>query len=177
MLRNHDGLARGLGLAQMRPQLGNRGHIQVAGRLVQQKHRGVGGPDAGKGDLLLLPARKLKQRPAQQGAEVQGVGGGLNPLAQGGAGQGAVLHPKGDLAVGIHVKKLGARVLEHRPHLPGQRVHRHGGGVKAVHGHAAPQLSGKKVGDQAVEQPCQGGFAAARPPAEQHTLAVRYGQR
>ena len=161
----------------MLPQGVDGRHVQVGGGLVQQIDRRVHRIDRSKGDLLLFAAGQGKDAAAQQILDAQRLRRLRHAVGHLRLGYGLVLQAEGDLAVGVHVEELGAGVLEHAAHPLRDAVQGQAGHVLAVQQHPARQLTGEKLGDQAVDQPGQGGLAAAAAAAQQHALAVRDGQR
>lgn len=176
MLRGNDGLALRFYQPQVLRQLRYRRHVQIGGRLVQQVHLRLHRVDGGKGDLLLLPAGQGKDAAAEKRLYMQRSGRLINAGPQLFLCHGLVLHAEGDLAVGVHVEKLRARILEHAARLLRDAVHGQGGNILPVHQHPACQLPCEKLRYEPVYKPRQRGFPAAASAAQQHELPVRNGE-
>ena len=173
VLRDNDGFPLGFDQAQMLPQCVDGRPVQVGGRLVRQIHAGVHGVNRREGDLLLFPAGERKNIAAKQVFNVQRRSRLRHAALKLPLRNRLVFHAEGDFAVGIHIEKLRAGVLEHAAHPLRNAVHGQPAHILPVQQHAPGQLSRKELRDQAVDQPRQRGFAAAAAPAEQHALPVR----
>ena len=165
MFRNDHRLALRLDKPQMLPQLADRCHVEVGRWFVQQIDLRVHGIDGSKGDFLLLSAGESKDIAAQQVFDTECPGRfrhtPFHPLLR----HSLVFHAEGDLAVGVHIKKLRPGVLKYTADLFGNAVHGQLGKAFAVKQYLAAQFTREKLRNQPIDQPGQRGFPAAAPSA------------
>lgn len=176
MLRDQDGLPLGAEQRQVAAQALDGLGVQVAGRLVQKADLRLHGVDGGKGDPLLLPAGEGEEAPAQKAPDTQLLRRPVHPGPEFRRRPGLALQAEGDLAVAVHVEKLRPGVLEDAAHLLRDPVHGQRRQVLPVQQHPARQLPGEELGDEAVDEPGEGGLAAAAAAAEQDALPVGDGE-
>jgi hypothetical protein len=148
------------------------GRIQVAGGLVGEQHRGIGGEGPGDGHPLLLAAGQL--------VRVMALAGGEPHFGEDGSGAfpgvfGAVeFHRQHDVLDG---RERGHQVerLEHETHPRGP----HGGPAVLVQRREFPALEPHAAGTrrvQAGQQRQQRGLAGPRRPDDGHGLSPADGE-
>ena len=168
-VRDHDRGPPAQPLLQVAPDLGLGGHVQRAGRLVQDRDRGVADERPRQGQALALPARQGGAVLAQDRVVA------LGQLLDEGLGLGAA----GGLPHlrGIRVPRAPRdvlegggpeddRLLQHQGDLPPERRQPDPAQVVAVDGDA-PALGI----EEAQHEPGQGALARPGPPHDGHVLA------
>lgn len=160
VLDQDHGQAPVLQAAQDLRQAGHRLDVQVAGGLVQDQNLRVHHAGGGDGDHLLLAPRQGEDVPVHKRGDAEEVSHLVYALTDGFRLDPGVLQGEGQLAADVGGEELGLGILEDRPHLLRKTVDGSGRGGFALDQALSLQLALVELGNQAVDNPGQGGLAA-----------------
>ena len=166
VLDQDHGQAPVLQAAQNLRQAGHRFHVQIAGGLVQDQDLRVHHAGGGDGDHLLLAPGQGEDVPVHERSYAEEVGHLVYTLPDGLRLDPGVLQGEGQLAADVGGEELGLGILEDRPHLLRKPVDGPGRGGFAPDQALSLQLALVEFGNQAVDDPGQGGLATTARPGD-----------